>query len=139
MIDIPVVENLKSQLIASYQRQIELSVKRFPYPGLGRCEAVVSDGMVYAVATDPSLSEGIEAQARNTLEELDRILRNAGSAKTGLLQATVYLSDVKQKQALNPIWLDWIGPEDNWPQRACVGVELDEGCLIEIVATAKTL
>ena len=71
--------------------------------------------------------------------ELDRILRNTGSGKAGLLQATVYLSDVKQKQAVDPIWIDWIGPEENWPQRACVGVDLDEGCLIEVVVTAKTL
>ncbi|MEM8572927.1 MAG: Rid family hydrolase [Pseudomonadota bacterium] len=94
--------------------------------------------MAYAVATDPTLSAGIEAQARNTFEELDRILRNAGSARSGLLQATVYLSNVQHKQALDPIWLDWIGPEENWPQRACVGVDLDDGCLIEIVVTAKT-
>ena len=113
--------------------------KRFPYPGLGRCEAVVSDGMVYAVATDPALSDEIDAQTRNALLELDRILANAGSDKAGLLQATVYLSDIKQKRALDPIWIDWIGPEANWPQRACVGVDLDDGCLIEIVVTAKTL
>ena len=116
-----------------------MGTKRFPYPGLGRCQAVVSDGMVYAVATDPLVSEGIEAQTRNTLAELDRILENADSGKTGLLQATVYLSDVKQKQSLDKIWIDWIGSEENWPQRACVGVDLDEGCLIEIVVTAKTL
>lgn len=116
-----------------------LPPKRFPYPGLGRSKAVASDGLVYAVATDPVLAPDIRAQTKNTLAELERVLESAGSGKPGLLQATVYLKDVKQKQALDEIWIDWIGPEDNWPQRACVGVDLDEGCLIEVVVIAKLL
>ncbi|MEM7318892.1 MAG: Rid family hydrolase [Pseudomonadota bacterium] len=116
-----------------------MSVTRFPYEGLGRCEAVVSGGLVYAVSTDPICATGILAQTKNALDELDRILVNAGSGKRGLLRVTVYLKDVTQKADMDTIWIDWIGPEENWPQRACVGVQLDEGCLIEIVATAKTL
>lgn len=116
-----------------------MATKRFPFPDLGRCEAVVSDGLVYAVATDPVLADGIRLQTRNTLAELGRVLDNAGSGKPGLLQVTVYLKDMKQKQVLDEIWIDWIGPKENWPQRACVGVDLDEGCLIEVVAIAKVL
>ncbi|MFG5382758.1 Rid family hydrolase [Yoonia sp. R2-816] len=84
-------------------------------------------------------SDGILSQTQNTLDELNRILEQAGSGKAGLLQATVYLSNVKQKLEMDTIWIDWIGPEENWPQRACVGVDLDEGCLIEIVVTAKVI
>ncbi|MEL6218698.1 MAG: Rid family hydrolase [Pseudomonadota bacterium] len=116
-----------------------MSVKRFPYPGLGRCKAVVSDGLVYAVATDPHCADGILAQTRNTLDELAHILEDAGSGKAGLLQATVYLSDVRQKPQMDTVWIDWVGPEENWPQRACVGVDLDEGYLIEVVVIAKLL
>jgi len=114
-------------------------VKRFPVEGKGRCTAVVSDGRVYAVATDPMCADGIIEQTRNTLHELDRVLIEAGSGKAGLVQATVYLSDVKRKPEMDSVWCDWIGPEENWPQRACVGVELDEGYLIEIVVIAKVL
>lgn len=116
-----------------------MSIRRFPYPGLGRCEAVVSEGLVYAVATDKETSTTFDVQVRNCLAELERILINAGSGKQGLLQATVYLSDVRQKPKLDKIWIDWVGEEENWPQRACVGVDLDERCLIEIVVTAKCL
>lgn len=114
-------------------------MKRFPVEGLGRCTAVVSGGYVYAVATDPQCADGIVEQTRNTLHELDRVLEEAGSGKQGLLQATVYLSDISQKPAMDTVWIDWIGPKTNWPQRACVGAGLDEGYLIEIVVTAKTL
>ncbi|MEM7667456.1 MAG: RidA family protein [Pseudomonadota bacterium] len=114
-------------------------IERFPYEGLGRCEVVVSDGIVYAVATDPSSSESVVAQTRSALAEIDRILATAGSSKAGLLQVMVYLADVKDKAKIDPVWIEWIGPEENWPQRACVGVGLDEGCLIELVVRAKVI
>ncbi len=114
-------------------------VKRIPGGAKGRCAAVASDGMVYAVATDPVCADGIAAQTRNTLEELDRVLTKAGSGKAGLLQATVYLSDITHKPAMDEVWVPWIGAEENWPQRACVGVDLDAGYLIEVVVTAKVL
>lgn len=98
-----------------------------------------SDGLVYVVATDPLCATGVTAQTRNTLNELDRLLTVAGSGKPGLIQATVYLSDVSKKKEMDAVWRTWIGPEDNWPQRACVGAGLDEGCLIEIVVIAKAL
>ena len=113
--------------------------KRFPYEGLGRCEAVVSDGLVYAVATDPRCAKGILEQTANTLDELESVLGKAGSGKSGLLQATVYLSDITQKPEMDKVWIEWIGPPENWPQRACVGVDLYDGCLIEVVVTAKVL
>lgn len=114
-------------------------MKRIPVTGKGRCNAVVSAGLVYAVATDPVCADGIIEQTRNTLHELDRVLTTAGSGKAGLVQATVYLSDISKKPAMDSVWIDWIGPEENWPQRACVGVELDAGYLIEIVVTATAL
>ncbi len=114
-------------------------MKRFPGEVEGRCSAVVSDGLVYAVATDPVCADGIAAQARNTLEELERLLANAGSGKPGLIQATVYLSDISNKPVMDAVWREWIGGRENWPQRACVGVGLDAGYLIEVVVTAKVL
>ena len=114
-------------------------VMRFPVPGRGRCTAVVSDGLVYAVATDPECADGIIEQTRNTLQELDRVLAEAGSGKAGLLQATVYLSNITEKPEMDSVWIPWIGPEENWPQRACVGAGLDEGYLIEVVVVAKAL
>lgn len=114
-------------------------VKRFPVEGKGRCSAVVSDGLVYAVATDPACAEGIAEQTRGTLQELDAVLDKAGSAKTQLIQATVYLSDISSKPDMDAVWCEWIGPEQNWPQRACVGAALDEGYLIEVVVVAKAM
>ena len=114
-------------------------MKRLPEEGKGRCSAVVSGGLVYAVATDPICAEGIAEQTRNTLHELDRVLTKAGSGRAGLVQATVYLSDMSYKSEMDSVWCEWIGPEENWPQRACVGVEIEGRYLIEIVVVATVL
>lgn len=114
-------------------------MKRFPEGNDGRCSAVVSGDLVYAVATDPICAEGLTEQTRNSLQDLERLLVKAGSGKTGLIQATVYLSDISNKPEMDLVWREWIGAEENWPQRACVGVGLDDGYLIEVVVVAKVL
>ncbi|MEM7751137.1 MAG: hypothetical protein AAF346_22990, partial [Pseudomonadota bacterium] len=72
-------------------------IKRFPGEREGRCGAVVHNGLVYAVATDTSSSAGIKEQTRRALGELDEALSDAGSGKSGLLQATVYLRHMADK------------------------------------------
>ncbi|MEM7173628.1 MAG: RidA family protein [Pseudomonadota bacterium] len=111
-------------------------MKRFSEGMTGISGVVVHDGKVHAVAFDPNLEEGISQQTENALRYLDELLMKAGSNKTRLIQATVYLSDIGQKKAMDEVWLNWIGGEENRPQRACVGVDLSPECLIEIVVVA---
>jgi len=113
-----------------------MSIQRFPGGAQGRCSAVAHGGYVYAVATDLSDADNIADQTRNTLAALDRTLAEAGSSKEGLLQATVYLTDMANKTAMDEVWCEWIGPVENWPQRACVGTDLAGTDLIEVVVTA---
>ena len=116
-------------------------MQRFPEGRQGRCSCVVHDGYVYAVAVavDPHETDNITDQTRNTLAELDTALTRSGSGKRGLLQATVYITDMANKAAMDAVWIDWIGAPENWPQRACVGVDLAPGHMIEIVVTARVL
>ena len=114
-------------------------MKRFPGGSAGRCGAVESGGLVYAVATDPICAKGLIEQTRNTLQDMEKILIEAGSGKIGLIQATVFLSDISNKPEMDSVWREWIGPEENWPQRACVGAGLEDGYLIEVVMIAKVL
>ena len=46
---------------------------------------------------------------------------------------------MKSKEQMDQVWCEWIGPKENWPQRACVGADLAGNDLIEIVVTATTL
>ncbi len=113
-----------------------MTIDRLHGSARGRCRAVVHNGIVYAVATDPTSAKGIGEQTRRTLAELDRHLADAGSGKHRLLQATVYLRDMSMKADMDAVWCEWIGKPENWPQRACVGADLAGGDLVEIVVTA---
>lgn len=113
-----------------------MSIKRFPGGAKGRSAATTCNGLVYAVATDPQNSATVADQTRNTLAKLDGILATAGSSKAALVQVTIYLRDMSTKGEMDAVWCDWIGAEENWPQRACVGADLAGSDLIEIVVTA---
>lgn len=113
-----------------------MTIKRFPGKHEGRCRAVMNAGLVYAVATDTTSAKSISEQTRRTLETLEKTLLEAGSDKSSLLQATVYLRDMSMKADMDAVWCAWIGGEENWPQRACVGADLAGDDLVEIVVTA---
>ncbi len=113
-----------------------MTIKRISGKYKGRCRAVVNNDIVYAVATDTSSAATISDQTLRALKTLEQNLTDAGSGKSGLLQATVYLKDMSMKAEMDGVWCDWIGGEENWPQRACVGTDLAGDDLIEIVVTA---
>ncbi len=80
-------------------------------------------------------TNSIEDQTRQTLAKIDRFLEAAGTDKSRLLTATVYLSDMKNKAAMNEVWKGWIDTA-NPPTRACVSVGLAPSTLVEIVVSA---
>jgi enamine deaminase RidA (YjgF/YER057c/UK114 family) len=48
----------------------------------------------------------------------------------------VYLTDINCKAEMDEVWNEWIGPKENWPQRACVQAGLAPGVLVEITVIA---
>ncbi|WP_299503635.1 RidA family protein [uncultured Roseobacter sp.] len=115
---------------------IPSNIQRIHGPAKGRSTVSIFSGLVFAVAYDPDMTADIVDQTRNTLAFLDKHLVDAGSDKSAILQATVYLCDMSMKPKMDTVWEEWIGPPENWPQRACVGSDLGEGSLIEVVVTA---
>ena len=112
-----------------------MTIRRYPGKAVGRSESVEHDGIVYTAVIAPYLSADFRDQTRQALEQLDANLTEAGTDRTRLLSATVYITDISKKPILNEVWDDWIGP-DHWPQRACVEVGLEGDTLVEIVAIA---
>ncbi|GFH08848.1 RidA family protein, partial [Haematococcus lacustris] len=76
-------------------------------------------------------------QTRQCLQCIDDLLARAGTDKTRILMATIYLVDIQDFQAMNSAWDAWV-PEGAAPSRATVaGVTLaDPGWKVEIVVTA---
>ncbi len=112
-----------------------MTINRYPGQAVGRNAAVEYNGVVYAVAVAPEPTDSMREQTQQTLAELDARLARAGSDKTRLLSATVYITDMAKKAEMDEVWNAWIGSE-NWPQRACVGTRLAGEAMVEIVVTA---
>jgi enamine deaminase RidA (YjgF/YER057c/UK114 family) len=88
-------------------------------------QAVVANGFVFLagqVAPDPS-SPDVENQTRQVLGEIDRLLAIAGTDKSKLLSATIYLADVADFAAMNRAWEKWVAA-DGKPARATVEAKM---------------
>ena len=63
------------------------------------------------------------AQMSDILGHIDALLAEAGSDKTKILSATIWLSDIRDFSAINEVWDTWV-PEGHTPARACVEAKL---------------
>ncbi len=113
-----------------------MNIDRVTGAAKGRSPAVRHNGIVYAVATAGGDSSSVAEQTRRARAALEHNLAAAGSDKTRLLQATVYLRDMSTKAEMDVVWREWISGAENWPQRACVGADLAGNDLVEIVTVA---
>lgn len=110
-------------------------IKRFTSAVPTRSRAVSHDGLVFTVATAANKSPSMYEQTKDTLARIDRNLADAGTSKSRILSATVYIADIKLKGEMNRAWDEWVD-RTNPPQRACLGVALEGDDLVEIVLTA---
>ena len=58
----------------------------------------------------------LEGQTRNILAKLDAMLTEAGSDRGRIVSAMIWLSDIRNRHAVNAIWDEWI-PEGAAPAR----------------------
>jgi len=87
-------------------------------------QGVVHGGLVYTagiVADDTSA--GVTGQTQQILGKIDQILAQAGSDKTKILSATIWLSDIGTFAAMNAAWDAWV-PQGHTPGRATVEAKL---------------
>jgi enamine deaminase RidA (YjgF/YER057c/UK114 family) len=98
--------------------------------------AVVYGNLVFCsgiVADDKSLP--MKGQTEQVLRKIDAVLAAAGTDKSCILTATVYMADAKLKDEMNEAWMAWVDKK-NLPARAAVGAVLTPGTLVEIMVTA---
>ena len=100
-------------------------------------KAVEFHGFVYlqgCTATD--LGKDIRGQTEEVLAAIDALLEVHGTDKTRLLQALIWLKDIRDRDAMNEIWSAWLA-KDGAPARACVQATMaDPRHLVEIMVTA---
>jgi enamine deaminase RidA (YjgF/YER057c/UK114 family) len=113
-----------------------MSIQRH-HVGKRLANMVVHAGTIYLagqVADD--LSADITTQAKQVLAQIDRLLGEAGSNKSRILSATIYLPDMNDFAAMNAVWEAWVPPGEP-PARATVQAKLAaSGYKIEIQVIA---
>ena len=101
-----------------------MSIERL-HKGPRMSQVVKHGGTVYLagqVALDAKGGTAAE-QTRNILDRIDALLAEAGSSKSKLISATIWLADIGLFAEMNQVWDAWIDPQ-NPPTRACVESKL---------------
>ena len=105
-----------------------------PGPIMSRC-VVKGDTVYVAGLTATDRSADITGQTQQIVDKIDGYLAEAGTDKSKLLQANLWISDMSNFAAMNAVWNNWVDRE-NPPVRACVRADLAvPELLIEIMVT----
>ncbi|MDE1894204.1 MAG: RidA family protein [Xanthomonadaceae bacterium] len=105
--------------------------------GARMSEASIHAGVVYLAGQVAETADAdIETQTREVLAAIDALLAQAGSDKTRILRAQIYLADIADFAGMNRAWDAWVVPGQA-PSRATVEARLaDPAWKVEIVVTA---
>jgi len=105
------------------------------------CHAKLAGNTLYTsgqLGLDPvsgQLAQGVEAQARQALENLGAVLKAAGMDFGDVVKTTVFLADIGDFGVINAIYAAYF--PGSAPARSCVAVkDLPKGGLFEIEAIA---
>ncbi len=113
-----------------------MTIRRL-HVGSRMSEAVIHDGVVYLagqIAEDAS--QDIGGQTRQVPAAIDALLAEAGTDKTRLLSAQIFLADMADFAGMNAVWDVWV-PTGQTPARATVQAKLAKPeWKVEIVVTA---
>ena len=102
-------------------------------------QIVICNDIVYLAGQVPvDYDVDVKTQTSQVLEKIDALLAKAGSQKSNILSATIYLRDIKDFAAMNTVWDAWV-PQGHTPARACVEARLAApDILVEISIIAAT-
>ncbi len=98
-------------------------------------QTVVHGDTIYLAG---QIGEGADVAAQTTdmLAHVDRLLAEAGSNKSLILSATIWMADMAHVDDMNAVWDAWIDPV-NPPARACVESRLvTPDFLVEVMIIA---
>ncbi|MFG6447267.1 RidA family protein [Roseateles sp. BYS180W] len=112
------------------------SIERFDV-GPRLSDMAVHQGVVYLAGQVPNdCSKDITGQTQEVLDMIDALLARAGSDKSKILRAQIYIADISEISGMNLAWDAWVTP-GHTPPRATVQAALaNPGWKVEIVITA---
>ena len=103
--------------------------------GTRMSKIVKHNGTVYLCGQVGS-GESVTEQTKDCISRIEALLEKAGSSPDRILQAIIWLSDMKDFAEMNAVWDAWV-PEGHAPARACGEAKLANADLkVEIIITA---
>jgi enamine deaminase RidA (YjgF/YER057c/UK114 family) len=101
-------------------------------------KVVIHGDTVYlaGLTADKTAGQSVGAQTQEILATIDGLLAKAGTEKSKLLQATIWLQDIRTVDEMNKVWDAWV-PQGCAPARACIEARLQSPAkMVEIRVTA---
>lgn len=100
-------------------------------------DMAVFNGVAYLAGQVPEdTTQDVQGQTAQVLACIDRLLSTAGTNKSRILMAQIYLADMDDFAGMNEAWDAWV-PAGNAPPRATVETRLARADFkVEIVVTA---
>ena len=114
-----------------------MTIQRFD-TGPRMSQVVIHGDTVYlaGVVASNAAGQSVTKQTQDILAIIDGHLKKAGSDKSKLLTATIYLTDMKAFAEMNAVWDGWVSA-GNTPARATVEAKLaSPKYRVEIMVTA---
>lgn len=111
-------------------------VQRFDV-GARISEMAVLDNTIYLagqIAKDDS--QDIAGPTRQVLASIDALLARAGSDKSKILMAQIFLADLNDFAAMNAVWDAWVVPGQTPPRTTVLAGMIKPAWKVEIVVTA---
>jgi len=101
-------------------------------------KAVIHEGKVYlsGLVAEKAAGKSVKEQTQDILGQIADLLKQAGSDKTKILKANIWLTDIKTWAEMNEAWDAWVAPGET-PARATVESKLaGPGLDVEIMVEA---
>ncbi len=100
-------------------------------------QLVIHNGIAYLAGQVGDIQySSAEDQTNQILAKIDALLETAGTDKSKILTAQIWLDDIRKFDEMNGAWDAWVSP-GNTPARACVEARLAHpGWYVEIMVTA---
>ena len=99
-------------------------------------QMVVHGDTIYLAGQVAAEGASVTAQTQGILQQIDDLLAEAGSDKTKILMAQIWLDDMADFAEMNAVWDAWV-PQGHEPGRAAGSAHLaTPGFKVEIMITA---
>jgi enamine deaminase RidA (YjgF/YER057c/UK114 family) len=114
-----------------------MTIQRFENgPRMSR--VVVHNDTVYlaGLTADKTAGQSVGEQTKEILEKIDGLLKQGGTDKSKLVQAVIWLQDIRTVDEFNKVWDAWV-VGGSGPARACVEARLQSPAkMVEVMVTA---